>query len=247
MESSQSFDCQDFALFKERRSFIDSAFQFFSGTGLDKFDLGTADGTRDGLSMISSVKRISVFFFARGAHDEAFHGGLFPVIRKGLDNSVARATVCAVDEWVAVSPVSRQHHLRRAIFAHRNVGRDKNETLFLFGFFYYETFESKMGRRANRDFFYLGERRGIVLKLEEKVLEVALFVFFDVDFHSESDVFYPTFVVEVLSQAIDKRTEAHSLDNAKHHHFNRQSFSFLHFLNLGTPYLIIYIPKLLKN
>jgi hypothetical protein len=179
--------------------------------------------------MISSVKGISVFFFTRGAHDEAFHGGLFPVVGKGLDNGVARATVCAVDEWVAISPVRRQHYLRRAIFAHRNIGRDKNETLFLFGFFYFETFEPKMGRRLNRDFFYLGERRGIVLKLEEKVLKVTLFVFFDVDFHSESDVFYPTFVVEILCQAIDKRTEAHSLDNAKHHYLNRQFFSFFHY------------------
>jgi hypothetical protein len=178
--------------------------------------------------MISSVEGIGVFFLTRGTHDEALHGGLFPVIGKGFDDGVARATVSAVDKGIKVSTVCRRFHLARTVCAHGYIGRDKNETLLLHGFLDIETFESEIGSWFHLDLFDLRERRGVILNGTEKVLEVAWFVFFDMDFHTEADVFYPSFVVEVASHTIDKRTEANSLDNAENHYLNRRPFSFLH-------------------
>ena len=39
--------------------------------------------------MVSPVKGICVFLPTGGTHEEAFHGGFFPVIRKRLDDGAA--------------------------------------------------------------------------------------------------------------------------------------------------------------
>ena len=73
---------------------------------IEQVYLWATDRASIGLGMKAPVQRIIVLRLTCRAHGEDAHGGLVAVIGDILDYSEARATVGAVDERIAVAPVS---------------------------------------------------------------------------------------------------------------------------------------------
>jgi hypothetical protein len=165
--------------------------------------------------MISSVKGIGVFPGAVFTHREDLHGRLFPVIREGFNDCVARPAVRAVDEGVFEPAVFGVHHFSMAVLADRNIRRDEDKAFALPRFLDLEVFQVKGRDLFYSYFFNLTEGRPFFLESFEEGAEAGFFFSFQMDLDPETDVFDPAFEVEFFSQAVDKRPESHTLNYAK--------------------------------
>ena len=83
------------------------------------------------LRVEAPVGRVAVLGGALGAHREVAHGRHRPVVGHVGDDREARPAVGAVDERVAVAPVTGGEQLGEAVRARRDVGRDERHRAFL--------------------------------------------------------------------------------------------------------------------
>ncbi len=86
---------------------------------------GAARGARVRLRVVAPILDVLVLVRAGGAHREALHRGLRPVVRHVADDRVARPAMGAVDERVAVTAVGQVPELPQAVGADVRVGRDE--------------------------------------------------------------------------------------------------------------------------
>ena len=85
---------------------LQRTYPFFLKGPIEKMHVGTTCRTGIRLSMKAPVERIVVFCLAGRAHGKDAHSRLVTVVGYILDNRKAWATVCAVDERIAVAPIS---------------------------------------------------------------------------------------------------------------------------------------------
>jgi hypothetical protein len=75
--------------------------------------------------MEATVHGVIVLTLALRTHLEAAHGGLGTVIRNILDDSEARAAICAVSKGIAVTPVAGIQDLTQTGLASSDIRGDK--------------------------------------------------------------------------------------------------------------------------
>jgi hypothetical protein len=75
--------------------------------------------------MEAAVRGIIVLSLALATHDKVAHGGQRAIVGDVLNDSEARAAICAVDEGVAKAPILRVKQLLQAVVANTDVWGDQ--------------------------------------------------------------------------------------------------------------------------
>ena len=84
-----------------------------------------ADRAAVGLGVVAAILDVVVFPVAVGAHRELTHARERPVVGHVFNNRKARSAVGAVDEGIAVAPVTRTQQLAAAVVAQGDIRRDQ--------------------------------------------------------------------------------------------------------------------------
>jgi hypothetical protein len=61
------------------------------------------------------------------------------------------------------------------------------------------------------DFFNLRKRRFFLLETFKEIFKICFFLRFNMYFYTKTNVFYPAFIMKLMSQPVDKRPESNSL------------------------------------
>ena len=221
MEAPQTLDSQDLARRQQSSGPRDhiAALRIREQTpptGIQQLQMRPADGAGIGLGMETPVEGIIVLTLALRAHLEISHGRPGTVIRDALDDRETGATVGAVSERIAVTPVGGIEQLPPALGAGRDVRRDERIVAFRKP----AVANLKSLTALDRNIFHIHpldarQRRGLETQIGHKAIQGShrAFHFY---IHAPGVVEHPARQGVVMSQTIDKRTKAHPLHDALH-------------------------------
>ncbi len=177
--------------------------------------LGAAGRAGDRLGVEAPVAWVLVLPPAVGAHREARHGRVRPVVRNPLDDREAWPALGAVDERVPVAAVGRIEELAQALVAGGDIGRDQCRAGCggALG-------DREGGLAPTRDdglghLLDMRQRRSLALEREAEVVKGAR-VALRLDDDTRPVVQHEAAEPVAAGEAVDERTEADALDYSRH-------------------------------
>src|SRR6516225_4385549 len=98
------------------------------------------------LCMEPAISRIIIFFLTASTHLELFHRGVRAIVGEFLDDAEPRTAICAVREWISVSPICWIKYFLQTMRANRDVR--KNERGLRACLLAVANFETSVARRV---------------------------------------------------------------------------------------------------
>jgi hypothetical protein len=108
--------------------------------------------------METPIRRVLIFPSAHTTHRKDAHGGLWAIVGNILDDSITRAAMSAVDEWVSKTSIFWISHLTEAITTNCDVWGDKHILpVFIKTLPYRKLLKPSRLRRKNLQLIYVGQ------------------------------------------------------------------------------------------
>jgi hypothetical protein len=167
--------------------------------------------------MKATIERIIVFLLTGWTHRKDTHRGLATIVWNILNNGEARATVCAVGEWILVASIGRIEEFMQAIATGSGVRRDQCSTFWAS----FAVKNDKGGLMAHRKRLaskrsYLHERWCLFMERTLKLFK-SLQGALNFNDHASTVIEYKASQFPTKSLTIDKRTKTDPLHDPLNH------------------------------
>jgi hypothetical protein len=128
LKASQPLDRHDLPLAQRPRGSLQGLLRIRQDPAgaVPEFQTWATAGAGDRLGVEATVRRVLIFRPALGAHREAGHGRPLTVVRKRVQDAVARAAQGAVDEGVAVTAIAGIVDFAQAVNARSQIRQDQH-------------------------------------------------------------------------------------------------------------------------